>query len=49
MRFAADRVTVGTSPGRPSGIAPDGRLRILTTDGETLVASGEVVEEPVSG
>ena len=35
-------VTVGGVTGEAAGIAPDGRLRILTQDGETLVASGEV-------
>jgi BirA family biotin operon repressor/biotin-[acetyl-CoA-carboxylase] ligase len=35
-------VTVGSVAGEAAGIAPDGRLRILTPDGETLVASGEV-------
>jgi len=36
-------VTIGSHTGTAGGIASDGRLRILTPEGETLVASGEVV------
>ena len=42
MRSAGRTVTVGDVTGEAAGIARDGRLRIRTPAGETLVASGEV-------